>query len=58
MELRGLEPLTPCMPCKCSSQLSYSPTTSDEILYENIYDVEYFLLNENLKAEARIRVGG
>ena len=25
MELRGFEPLTPCMPCKCSAKLSYSP---------------------------------
>ena len=25
LELRGLEPLTSCMPCKHSSQLSYSP---------------------------------
>ena len=25
MELRGFEPLTPCMPCKCSARLSYSP---------------------------------
>ena len=25
VELRGLEPLTSCMPCKRSSQLSYSP---------------------------------
>ena len=26
MELTGIEPVTPCMPCKCSYQLSYSPT--------------------------------
>ncbi len=26
VELRGVEPLTSCMPCKRSSQLSYSPT--------------------------------
>ena len=25
VELRGFEPLTPCMPCKCSAELSYSP---------------------------------
>ena len=25
VELRGFEPLTPCMPCKCSARLSYSP---------------------------------
>src|SRR4051794_24064335 len=25
MELGGLEPPTPCMPCRCSGQLSYSP---------------------------------
>ena len=25
MEVTGLEPVTPCMPCKCSSQLSYTP---------------------------------
>jgi hypothetical protein len=25
VELMGLEPTTPCMPCRCSSQLSYSP---------------------------------
>ena len=25
VELRGFEPLTPCMPCKCSAKLSYSP---------------------------------
>src|SRR3954465_4071754 len=25
VELGGLEPPTPCMPCRCSSQLSYSP---------------------------------
>ena len=28
VELMGLEPMTSCMPCKRSSQLSYSPTTS------------------------------
>ncbi len=27
VELRGFEPLTPCMPCKCSARLSYSPRT-------------------------------
>ena len=26
VELMGLEPTTPCMPCRCSSQLSYSPS--------------------------------
>ncbi len=25
MEMRGLEPLTSCMPCKRSSQMSYTP---------------------------------
>ena len=25
VELRGFEPLTPCMPCRCSAELSYSP---------------------------------
>lgn len=25
VEKMGLEPTTPCMPCKCSSQLSYIP---------------------------------
>ena len=25
VELEGFEPSTPCMPCRCSSQLSYSP---------------------------------
>ncbi len=25
MELRGIEPLTPCLQSRCSSQLSYSP---------------------------------
>ena len=25
MELEGFEPSTPCMPCKCSAELSYSP---------------------------------
>ena len=29
MELRRFELLTPCMPCKCSSQLSYSPSGKD-----------------------------
>ena len=25
MELEGFEPSTPCMPCRCSAELSYSP---------------------------------
>ena len=25
VELEGFEPSTPCMPCKCSAELSYSP---------------------------------
>src|SRR5690606_10385134 len=25
VELTGFEPVTPCMPCKCSARLSYSP---------------------------------
>lgn len=25
VELRGFEPLTPCLPDKCSARLSYSP---------------------------------
>ena len=25
-KLRGFEPLTPCMPCRCSARLSYSPS--------------------------------
>jgi hypothetical protein len=28
VELRGFEPLTPCMPCRCSARLSYSPGNS------------------------------
>ena len=28
--MRGLEPLTPCMPCKCSSQMSYTPIDAAE----------------------------
>ena len=28
VELRGFEPLTPCMPCRCSAELSYSPEGS------------------------------
>src|SRR5690606_37417496 len=32
VELRGFEPLTPCMPCKCSARLSYSP--KNESVYQ------------------------
>ena len=31
VELRGFEPLTPCMPCKCSANLSYSPLGNHQI---------------------------
>lgn len=31
VELRGFEPLTPCMPCKCSARLSYSPICGRQI---------------------------
>ena len=27
VELKGVEPLTPCLQSRCSDQLSYSPTT-------------------------------
>ena len=29
VEVRGVEPLTSCMPCKRSSQLSYTPERAD-----------------------------
>ena len=32
MELRGFEPLTPCLQSRCSSQLSYSPKLFDRVL--------------------------
>ncbi len=35
VELRGFEPLTPCLQSRCSNQLSYSPesggTPSDQV---------------------------
>ena len=31
VEIRGFEPRTPCMPCRCSSQLSYIPKTSKSL---------------------------
>ena len=30
MELMGLEPTTPCLQSRCSSQLSYSPEEPDD----------------------------
>ena len=43
VEMRGLEPLTPCMPCKCSSQLSYIPTVESGIIVMSFYfEVEIF----------------
>ena len=33
VELVGLEPATPCMPCRCSSQLSYNPIKQLEQAY-------------------------
>ena len=45
VELRGFEPLTPCMPCKCSAELSYSPKiavrdcTSRQASEAKVFDV-------------------
>ncbi len=43
VELKGLEPLASCMPCKRSSQLSYSPTVVSEIiLYKKLIQANCF----------------
>ncbi len=34
VEVRGFEPLTPCMPCKCSAELSYTPERAE--LYQSL----------------------
>ena len=34
LEVRGIEPLTSCMPCKRSSQLSYTPKDNEIIMKE------------------------
>ncbi len=36
MELRGFEPLTPCMPCKCSARLSYSPKWERRVYQQGV----------------------
>ena len=46
VEVRGVEPLTPCMPCKCSGQLSYTPSVLIAVQRYN-----FFTVSPNKKAK-------
>lgn len=61
VELEGFEPSTPCMPCKCSSQLSYTPIVGHKckakFLFFYRFEILLFemlrcrlLLNRNIRA--------
>ena len=50
----GIEPATPCTPCKYSTRLSYAPTTID-ILKQYYFNYKYFF--ENLYHKKNRRSG-
>lgn len=47
VEVRGLEPLTPCMPCKCATSCAIPPHSADQSAESNLYSlIDIFCSNQ------------
>lgn len=53
VEVRGLEPLTPCMPCKCATSCAIPPHSADQTAESNLYSlIDIFCSNQIARQEA------
>lgn len=53
VEVRGLEPLTPCMPCKCATSCAIPPHSADQSAESNFSSVvDIFCSNQIARQEA------